>query len=103
MNNENSEEEPLETIAGTIGDNESEEGFGDDFDDFEAGAVDEDFGDFDEGFEEPSSPQKHKPDPASSDQVHVSSISPFVSRSNHRIYPSSYMAACSHCPVLRQT
>lgn len=32
---------------------ESDDGFGDDFDDFEAGAGDEDFGDFDAGFQQP--------------------------------------------------
>ena len=69
MNNEDSE------------DDEIEEGSGDDFDDFEAGAVDEDFGDFGEGFQESLSPQMHKSEPTSSDQAHVSSISPFVSRS----------------------
>lgn len=30
------------------------EGFGDDFDDFEAGAENEDFGDFDDGFQQPA-------------------------------------------------
>ena len=39
------------------GQSEAEEGFGDDFDDFEAGAGDEDFGDFDEGFEQSPEPQ----------------------------------------------
>ena len=36
---------------------ELNEGFGDDFDDFEAGAGDDDFGDFDEGFQQPSEPE----------------------------------------------
>ena len=44
-------DDPLE------GQSEAEEGFGDDFDDFEAGAGDEDFGDFDEGFEQSPEPQ----------------------------------------------
>ena len=56
---------------------EAEEGFGDDFDDFEAGAEGDDFGEFDEGFRESGEPQretaKHvEPDPPSP--------SPFVSR-----------------------
>ena len=60
-------------------DKEVEEGFGDDFDDFEAGAEGEDFGEFDDGFQEPEEPhgkaeQHVQPDP--------SSLSPFVSRFN---------------------
>lgn len=59
------------------------EGFGDDFDDFEAGAEIEDFGDFDEGFEqhpvseeEPVETDSH----AHSAQALPPSTSPFVSK-----------------------
>lgn len=38
----------------------SDDGFGDDFDDFEAGAEAEEFGDFDDGFGQPEPP---KPEP----------------------------------------
>ena len=56
---------------------EAEEDFGDEFDDFEAGAEGDDFGQFDDGFQESEEPQqgseKHiEPDPPS--------LSPFVSR-----------------------
>lgn len=50
-------------------DEEADEALGDDFDDFEAGAADEDFGDFDEPAPEPPKPE---PPPVSK--------SPFVSR-----------------------
>lgn len=40
---------------------EDDDGFGDDFDDFEAGAGDDDFGDFDAGFEQP--PERSEPTP----------------------------------------
>ncbi|KAL8903271.1 MAG: hypothetical protein Q9207_004040 [Kuettlingeria erythrocarpa] len=40
-----------------------DDGFGDDFDDFEAGAEAEDFGDFDEGFEQPSADPDAPPKP----------------------------------------
>lgn len=57
---------------------------GEDFDDFEAGAGDDDFGDFDDGFEQPSffadrSSDTHKV--ASTEQVVSSSPFPFVSES----------------------
>lgn len=69
-----------EADADAIADDEFEEGVGDDFDDFEAGAIDDDFGDFDEEFQQPPSPTKPDPERASSDAVHVSYTSPFVSR-----------------------
>lgn len=81
MNNQDSEDESHEPNTSTNEDDEIKEGFGDDFDDFEAGAVDEDFGDFGEGFQEDPSSQKHESEPAGSDHVQVTSISPFVSRS----------------------
>lgn len=77
MNYEDSEGEAPDSDVNTDADNEIEEGFGEDFDDFEAGAVDEDFGDFNEEFEKPPSPKTHRIEPASSDQA---PISPFVSR-----------------------
>lgn len=51
------QEEPQDN-AGALDD-----GFGDDFDDFEAGAEAEDFGDFDEGFEQPSADPDALPKP----------------------------------------
>ena len=57
MSYEDSEEESVwsnHDDAGIDTEADTGEGFGDDFDDFEAGAGDEDFGDFDEGFEQPS-------------------------------------------------
>lgn len=78
MNHEDSEFEASDSEAINNADNENQEGFGDDFDEFEAGATDEDFGDFnDEEFEKPPSPKTHRIEPASSDQA---LISPFVSR-----------------------
>lgn len=77
MNDEDPEDETPYSDVNTNTDNDIEEGFGDDFDDFEAGAADEDFGDFNEEFEKPSSPVKHGIEPAISDQA---PISPFVSR-----------------------
>jgi hypothetical protein len=56
-----------------------ENGFGDDFDDFEEGdqaAEDDDFGDFDDGFQEPELVQSPPPIPASDANI---PIDPFVS------------------------
>lgn len=69
-----------ETDADAIADEELEAGAGDDFDDFEASAIDDDFGDFDEEFQQPPSPTIPDPEEASSNSAHVSSASPFVSR-----------------------
>ena len=59
------------------------EGFGEDFDEFEAGAENEDFGDFDEGFEQPpltdEEPPKTDPPPPSVLSL-PPSTSPFVSK-----------------------
>lgn len=66
--------------ADAIVDDEFEEGVGDDFDAFEAGAIDDDFGDFDEEFQQLPSPTNPDPERASSDAAHVSYTSPFVSR-----------------------
>lgn len=63
---------------------EADECFAEDFDDFEAGAENEDFGSFDDGFEEPSVPGEG-PDPepvAPSVQSIPHSRSPFVSKLN---------------------
>lgn len=61
---------------------EGDEGFAEDFDDFKAGAEDEDFGDFDEGFQQPQvteevSEQRQPPTPPI--QSLPPSVSPFVS------------------------
>ena len=56
MSYDKSEDESVESKqddAGNGTEADAGEGFGDDFDDFEAGAENEDFGDFDEGFEQP--------------------------------------------------
>ena len=78
MDYEKSDDSNAETSndGHTSGEEKIEEGFGDDFDDFEAGAEGEDFGEFDDGFQEPEeSPveaeKQVQPDP--------SSLSPFVS------------------------
>lgn len=73
------ESDQSEADADAIADDEFEEGAGDDFDDFEAGAIDDDFGDFDEDFQQPASPTNPDPEQASSDAAHVSYTSPFVS------------------------
>lgn len=65
-------------------DKETEEGVGEDFDDFEAGA-DDDFGDFDEEFPQPPYHEKHESLQPSTDPLYVSYVSPFVSRSAIRI------------------
>ena len=55
------------------------EGFGDEFDDFEAGAGDDDFGDFDEGFQQPSEPQVEPKDVEQPRPPAPTPESPFVS------------------------
>lgn len=61
------------------------EGFGDDFDDFEAGAESEDFGDFDEGFEQTpvsdEEPAEADPLPPSNQSLPPSKY-PFVSETS---------------------
>ena len=64
---------------------EAVDGFGEDFDDFEAGAVDDDFGDFDDGFQEPQIPDEQdvvveEPEALQQSPAVLSSLSPFVSR-----------------------
>ena len=64
-----------------IDDDNDENGFGDDFDDFEEGAqagADDDFGDFDDGFQEP---EAHVEESASvsTAQDNTISVDPFVS------------------------
>ena len=64
---------------------EADDGFGDDFADFEAGAGDDDFGDFDDGFQQPSEPsaaEKQAPTQPSA----PSPVSPFVSSTYPHIY-----------------
>lgn len=67
---------------------DAEEDFGEDFDDFEAGAIDEDFGEFNENFQEPSIPGDNEPglqEAGMSSSGQFSSTSPFVSRSTGQI------------------
>ena len=65
----------------TMHDEEPEvsEGFGDDFDDFEAGAGDDDFGDFDDGFQQPSEPPVKPKDVEQPKLPAPTPESPFVS------------------------
>ena len=59
------------------------EGFGEDFDEFEAGAENEEFGDFDEGFEQPALPDEESLEtdqPPPSVVSLPSSTCPFVSK-----------------------
>ena len=56
MHYEESEDESVESKHDEVDydtDADVDEGFGDDFDEFEAGSDNEDFGDFDDGFEQP--------------------------------------------------
>ena len=85
MNYDDSEDESAQSDTGEdpdtveVGD---EEGFGEDFDNFEAGGEDEDFGDFDEGFEQASVPEEppgRSEPPSPPVQTLPPSISPFVS------------------------
>jgi len=79
MTYEDHEDETAEEKQDTNTDEESEndDGFGDDFDEFEAGAGDDDFGDFDEGFEQPHEPPETippKPSAPAPESPFVSSI-----------------------------
>ena len=68
----------------TFGESEAEDDQGEDFDDFEAGAADADFGEFDDEFQQPSfftDPASDSDRVVSTKQVVSSSPSPFVSRS----------------------
>lgn len=68
----------------TYGESEVEDDQGEDFDDFEAGAGDADFGDFDDGFQQPSFFTDRSSDlrrVGSREQVMSSPPSPFVSGS----------------------
>ena len=96
MDDEGSEDETIDaasSLNSDIGVNTKED-FGEDFDDFEAGAMDEEFGDFDEGFQEPSLSGHHVPGPQkSTDSSQApSSTFPFVSRSVG--YPKSCLRSC---------
>lgn len=55
---------------------------GDEFDEFEAGGEDEDFGDFDDGFEEPPAASEPEPDKR---EVPAISKSPFVSSNKYKV------------------
>ena len=75
---------------------EVDEGFGDEFDDFEAGAGDDDFGDFDEGFQQPSEPQVTPRDVEQPRPPAPAPESPFVSSDtliNLRLLYMTYLVA----------
>lgn len=86
MEYEESEDESIELEHdGTGGGTEvdADEGFGDDFDDFKVGAENEDFGDFDDGFEQASTSDEEPAEtdpPAPSVQSLPPWTSPFVSK-----------------------
>ena len=69
----------------------ADNGLGDDFDDFEAEGDDDDFGDFDDNFEQPLA----APEPAESKLPSISKY-PFVSSSK---YISSLVRKRHICPV----
>lgn len=75
-------------------DDQEDEGFGDDFDDFEEGAQvgeDDDFGDFDDGFEEPSAVKEVSEPPA-------------VQRDEHRTtFVSRQCSNASRCTLSRRS
>ena len=85
MDYEASEDESVESEHDESGNGmevDAGEGFGDDFDDFEAGAENEDFGDFDEGFEQPARLEEGLTEtepPAQPGQSLPPSTCPFVS------------------------
>lgn len=85
MGDEDSEDESNDPDVGPNSDIEvdAKEDFGEDFDDFEAGAMDEEFGDFDEGFQDPPPSKGHAPEAQKSANFDPtpSSAFPFVSRS----------------------
>lgn len=60
----------------------SDNGFGNDFDDFESGGEAEDFGEFDDGFEEPSA----DPKPTRPEAPPIWK-SPYVSNSEYKTFP----------------
>ena len=86
MDYEESEDDSVELEtenAGEKAEADGGEGFGEDFDEFEAGAENEEFGDFDEGFEQPPLTDEESPeaDPPPPSVVSLpSSTSPFVSK-----------------------
>jgi len=87
MNNETSDDESVNKIdeAEEIADPDINDGVGEDFDDFEAGSDNEDFGDFDEGFQQnPGLDEKFEElePPTPPVQPFPPSISPFVSNFN---------------------
>ena len=94
MTYDKDEEEEEEAIVEEVEENskdanadlEAGNGFGDDFDDFEAGAGDDDFGDFDEGFQQPSEPSAAEKQTSRQPSA-PSPVSPFVSST----YPHKYI------------
>lgn len=73
-----------DTNLHTFGESEAEDDQGEDFDDFEAGAEDAEFGDFDDGFQQPSFFTDRSSDSSrvnGTKQVVSAPASPFVSGS----------------------
>ena len=88
MIDDGSDNESGEPDSGENGDDtgvDANEGFGEDFDDFKVGVEDEDFGDFDEGFQQSSVPEEGSEDtelPPPPVQIPSESTSPYVSMIN---------------------
>lgn len=102
MNDENSKDKPDDPKENSNSNTvvREMEDFGEDFDDFEAEAVDEDFGDFDEVSQESSYPvNENEPEPqtsASSGQAPFSPKFPFVSSSTGR--HECFLYSCTSLP-----
>ena len=103
MNDAYVEDEPIDPDAtfASKPEGDAKEDFGEDFDEFEAGAVEEEFGDFDEGFQEPLSHDDQAPElqnPTNFSRA-PSLLFPFVSRSmgHPTIYPQSSIFLLSRC------
>ena len=95
MRNETAETRSIDTDDNlhTFGESDAEDDQGEDFDDFEAGAGDADFGDFDDGFQQPSIVTDRSSDTSrvgSNKQVLSSPPSPFVSGSIAKTAALSY-------------
>lgn len=71
-----------------------EDGFGDDFDDFEAGGEAEDFGDFDDAFEQPSA-EPEAPPIAKITHVSSSQYETLLYEARRRSFRSSYLTVLS--------
>jgi Domain of unknown function (DUF5102) len=75
-------------------------GFGNDFDDFEEGAQageDDEFGDFDDGFEGPSATEEaSQPSPLSQDEPRPTFVSRRCFSSSQSIVAGKYQSSASH-------